>query len=150
MYNRLVSYFACHRRQLLGSMEDTCPQYFIWGIPTGKSPSIFNLCPLLYGQDKQQWLFLGLTGVQVNLVEGRIDVLSSLAAAIAFVCRVRCAGTFACGSTLQWTGTTCLPQNCSFPWDLGFHLIHGSLDPPESAHQTASQPFFTDHCVPNT
>ena len=31
-------------------------QYCIWNVvvPTGKSPSIFNLCSLLYGQDSRQ------------------------------------------------------------------------------------------------
>ena len=43
------------------------------------------------------------------------------------------------------------PQNCPFAWrDLDPHLIHGSMDPPESSTQTASrsvQPFLQGSLV---
>jgi len=85
--------------------------------------------------------FLGPTGLHPKL-HVDVDQVSPFSAAIFSP------------YTAQW-GETCRPQNCPFPWgDPGPHLVHGSLAPPESISQTASQLIFhfcrADGCVQQT
>ena len=86
-------------------------------------------------------------------------VLSLLAAANAFVYCLHWAGTFAAGAmhscvgTLQCVGSSPLKRE-TFPCASGLHLIHGSLDPHESApkqHLNRSSRICTVHpCVQHT
>jgi len=79
------------------------------------------------------------------LARGRIVVLLSFAAASAFLCHTRTEQAHSPAvSTLPWAAH--LPSKVPFAWgDSDPYLIYGSLDPRESALQTASrsvQPVF--------
>ena len=69
----------------------------------------------------------GLTNVQSNVEKGRIVVLSYLAAARAFVRRVRLACTFAWDRYVTM-GRHISPKSAPSRMGSGPHLIHGSLD----------------------
>jgi len=77
------------------------------------------------------------------LTKGRITpALVTRAAAYVVPCEqvysrvlLRCL-LFAQSNPFQWETN---PQNCPFPGDPGAHLIHGSLGPPKSTIETASQ-----------
>ena len=90
-----------------------------------------------------------LAGDQKNHCEGRSNLLSSLA----FVRRVRSAGTFASGGrrttrNVRYNGPAHLPSKCPFPLGIyNLRLTHGSLGCPPLTASRSVQPFSHNSSV---